>query len=403
MAINDRTTRTARRRWISRFAAASALACTVCGSSVAAADEPSVPAAEEPPATWPQRYETARKHLVAGEHRLAEQEFIALAADAPSDPERRLAIEMARIASSWAGGPEATWRALEPKPGPVPMVARVRTRDEITLLYATSFMYGVGTGAWFLLQTQPDSALTATLPFIGITAAPVLALAIIDGNAPLPHGMPHAISAGMYVGLGESILLVTYQHSRAHRTDAKRWAPEDVATVLWGGATLGGVAGAVMAVGVPTTPGRASFTASAAIWGGVLAGTTGGAFIPESGHRTEHSLLTAGIGYNVGLLGGLFTAASVAPSTTRVRLVDLSGISGAFVLGGGYAALAHGGEPRAAMALTAGGAATGLVVGWLATSGMAPDHSAGPIPAVNVQPTITPVPGGAALGFAGTM
>jgi hypothetical protein len=86
-----------------------------------------------------------------------------------------------------------------------------------------------------------------------------------------------------------------------------------------------------------------------------------------------------------------------------VRLIDLAGLSGAVVLGGGYAAFAHGGEPRAAMALSGGGAAAGLVIGWLATNGMAPDNSAGPIPIVNAQPTITPVPGGAALGFAGTM
>lgn len=388
---------TACRRWLTRLTAMGVLGWTLCSPCVAAADEP--------PSEWSMRYEIARKHLVGGEYRLAEGEFIALAADAPSDAERRLAIEMARIAASWSGGPDATWRALEPKTltPPEPFVRRVRTRDEITLLYATSFVYGVGTGAWFLLQTQPDSALTATLPFIGITAAPVFALAIIDGASPLPHGMPHAISAGMYVGLGESFLLVTYQHSRAHRTDAKRWAAEDVSTVLWGGATLGGLAGGVLAAGVPTTPGRASYTASAAIWGGVLAGFTAGAVIPEGGRRTEDSILTAGIGYNVGVLGGILSAAQVAPSTTRVRLIDLSGLSGALVLGGGYAALAHGGEPRVAMALTAGGASTGLVVGWLATRGMAQDNSAGPMPSVVVQPTITPVPGGAALGVAGSM
>ena len=125
--------------------------------------------------------------------------------------------------------------------------------------------------------------------------------------------------------------------------------------------------------------------------------------IPEGAHRTESSLLAAGIGYNVGVLGGILSAASVAPSTTRVRLIDLSGLSGALVLGGGYAALARDGEPRAAMALTAGGAATRLVLGWLATRGMAQDNSAGPMPTGVVQPTITPLPGGAALGVAGSM
>jgi hypothetical protein len=120
-------------------------------------------------------------------------------------------------------------------------------------------------------------------------------------------------------------------------------------------------------------------------------------------HRTEHSLLGAGVGSNVGILGGLMTSASVAPSTTRVRLLDLSGIAGAFVVGGGYVALAHGGDSRVAMAMTSGGAASGLVAGWLATQGMQRDYSAAPIPAIQVQPALTPVPGGAALGFAGSM
>lgn len=397
MGYKSQSTMTACRRWITRAAFGAALALTLCAPAVAAADEP--------PAAWSARYEVARKHLVDGEYRLAEGEFIGLAGDAPSEPERRLAIEMARIAASWAGGQDASWRALEPRTLTAPtLVRRVRTRDEITLLYATSFVYGVGTGSWFLLQAQPDSALTATLPFIGITAAPVFALALVDGNAPLPHGMPHAISAGMYIGLGESILLVTFQHSRAHRTGGRRWAPEDVSTVLWSGATLGGLAGGVLAAGLPTTPGRASFTASAAIWGGLITGFTAGAMIPESGHRTESALLTAGLGYNVGVLGGMLSAASVAPSTTRVRLIDLSGAGGALILGGGYAALAGGsGEPRTAMALTGGGAAAGLVAGWLATRGMAPDNSAGPVPAVTVQPAITPMPGGAALGVVGAM
>jgi hypothetical protein len=55
------------------------------------------------------------------------------------------------------------------------------------------------------------------------------------------------------------------------------------------------------------------------------------------------------------------------------------------------------------MGMTGAGAATGLVIGWFATQGMAPDTSSGPAPPVQLQPTVTPVPGGAALGVVGAM
>ena len=114
----------------------------------------------------------------------------------------------------------------------------IRSTDELTLLYTSAFIYGVGTGSWFLLQTKPDSALTATIPFAGFTAAPVIAIATIDGYKKLPRGLPHAISAGLYLGLGEGIWLVGFQHGRSsrieeHYPDADshvRWAPESTAT-----------------------------------------------------------------------------------------------------------------------------------------------------------------------------
>ncbi len=361
------------------------------------ADEPS-PASQPPHATWSERYEIARKHLVGGELRTAEEEFAVLALEAPSENEKRLALEMSRIAAEWA----TTTSSLRP----------IRTRDEITLLYATSFLYGAGTGTWFLLHTQPDTALTATLPFVGITAAPVITLALVDGYSPLPHGMPHGIAVGMYVGLGESVLITSYQRARARRVyenapDSNRWSVEEVSTVLWAGATLGGVAGGAISASLPTTPGRVSYVGSLSLWGGLLGGFASGALLPETSSRTEHAMLGAGIGYNLGLVGGLVTASKVLPSVTRVRLVDLSALAGGLAVGGSYLALAGEPDGRAAMALTGAGSAVGLAIGWFATRGMPKDLTASSgsqnAAQISVQPTITPVNGGGMVGLAGTM
>lgn len=355
---------------------------------------------QEPPhekkeITWAERYEQARRLLVDGKFKAAEDAFTALAADATTDPERRLAVEMARIAASWALS-DATIRPS-------------RTRDEITLLYTTSFLYGAGTGTWFLLHTRPDTALTATLPFIGITASPVIALALVDGYTRLPHGVPHGIAVGMYVGLGESILLSTYQNARSRRIygdgpESTRWSVESVSTVLWAGATLGGIVGGTIAAARSTTPGRVSYTGSLALWGGVVAGFATGSVLPDTAYRTENALLAAGIGYNAGLVGGFLSSPSVSPSVTRVRLVDLSGVAGGIVLGGTYLAFSRDPDPRAAMALTGGGAAAGLALGWLATRGLpkeiAVSATASPI---TIQPTLAPVAGGAVMGLAGSM
>jgi hypothetical protein len=409
--------------WLRRtaFGLAACALLTSAGSARAdeANDAPAAPAHDPPaapvvnPAEWSSRYDAARKQLVDGHFRAAETEFLDLAVNAPSDVDRRLAVELARLAASQAARQELQMATTPGAPGTLeePTVRRRRSRDEITLLYATSFLYGAGTGAWFLLQTQPDTAFTATLPFIGITAAPIAALAIIDGNAPLPHGMPHAIADGIYVGFGESLLLVTYQHARAHRVDAgssqsTRWAPSEAASVLWGGATLGGIVGGTLAAGLPTTPGRATYTASFAVWSGVLTGFTAGAVLRETDTRTEHSFLAADVGYNAGLLAGVMSAAAVSPSVTRMRLVDLAGVGGGLAAGGTYLALSgRATDPRLSLGITALGAATGLVSAWVLTNGMARDlpGEAPPARAVTFEPTIAPVAGGVAIGVNGTM
>ena len=374
------------------------------GESWAQAPAPTVTADGK---SWDERYDDAYTALSEGRLREASSRFHALARSARTDQERTVAHELGRLASERADQEEAA----DAKAAAAANVRPIRTTDELTLLYASGFLYGAGSGVWFLLATEPNSAVTATLPFAALTAAPAIAIASIDSLRPLPRGVPHAISAGLYVGLGESIWVVGRQQARARRFRATdpasdaTFGPETVTAVLWTGATLGGILGGALGAGLETTPGRVSFTASTTLWAGVLSGLTSGALMPNDDRRSERAFTIGGVGYNAGLAGGLFFAGRVSPSVARVRLADLFAVAGGLVTTGGYLSLSRDVDVRAAEGLAAGGIATGLALGWLVTQGMTPDlgpSTRRPVSlASTVQPSFVPVPGGAGVGVFG--
>lgn len=348
-------------------------------------------------AAWTQAYEAARTEMIDGHFDAAESAFRALAQSASNEADKQLAMEMARLSATYAK------RSTSPKPA-------IRTTDELALLYGTAFFYGVGTGAWYVLQAQPESALTATLPFAILTAAPVAAVATVDGYKKLPRGVPHSISAGIYLGFGEGIWLTAFEHARSSRIEAEdprasiRWGSKTISTVLWSGASLGGILGGVLGTSLVTTPGRVSFTVSRSLWAGTISGLTAGALLPEDARRSERAYGIAGLGYNVGLGAGLLFAGEVSPTVTRVRIVDLVGLAGTVSAGGLYLGLAKTVDIRAAEGFAAAGAVLGLATGWLATSGMAPElpgHTK--VSTVTIEPSIAPVAGGATIGVVGAM
>lgn len=349
----------------------------------------------EPP-SWRARYEAARERIGRGECKIATPEFDELARTAATEADRQLAEEMGRVC-----------REIDrPKP-PTAASSRLRGQDEMTLLYANAFIYGLGTSAWFVLETQPSQVLEAMLPFAAFTIGSVGAVALVDHYAPFPRGVPVSIASGLYLGIGEGIWLNALQHARSTRIRAAtghdpRWSAETSATVLWTMGTLGIVTGGLLGYAREPTPGRISFAASATLWGGVLAGAIGGAIHPYGARRIEDIFLAGGVGYNLGLIAGVIVGPVLSPSVARMRFVDLGGVAGGLVFAGGYAlAAGKDSDSRAGLALAAGGAALGLGLSWIATSGMdaAPTNEAPP--KATVQPVLTPLQGGAQLGVAG--
>lgn len=358
-----------------------------------AASEPSA-AADTAQASWRERYARAKDMLLEGRAAEAAAEFTRLAQSATTYDERLLAEELAELANA-----QATDQRLEP-PRP-----DIRTTDELSILYTTAFVYGFGTSGWLALQLKPNNAAAAILPFIGITTATVGGVALADDYRPFRYGVPHSIAAGMFLGLGEGMWIVSYQHARASALDEETdWSSATVATVLWSGATIGAIGGGVYGALTAPTPGEVSFATTTTLWAGLLSSFMGYSLQGNDDRRDEAAFLIGGAGYNVGLLSGMLFAPVVSPSVTRVRFVDLSGIAGGLLSVGGYLlTAADDATSRGGLASAAVGSALGVGIGWWLTSDMdtPPAHDAAPL--LGLVPNLTPVPGGAIAGVSGAL
>ena len=357
-----------------RYHALAGLLATLLSSPVAAA--------QPAPEGWETRYTKARALLVAGKEDEAAPAFEQLATEAPTPEDARRAEELAEICRS----------KLRAKSGP----SYLRSQGEMTLLYSTAFVYGLGTSAWVALLVEPKNMATAVLPFAVITTASVGGVALADAYLPFRRGVPQSIASGAYLGLGEGIWLVGIQHAgAARRDDGSNWDGKRVATALWGGATLGAIGGGIVGALRQPTPGRVSFTLSTSLWGGLVSSFGAAALTQDDQRRTEQAFTVGLVGYNVGLLGGLIFAPRIAPSIERVRFVDLGGIGGGLAGAGLYTLLASGHqETQASLGAASLGALVGLGLTWWATSGMPsdpPQQSARPL---TLLPALVRTPNG---------
>jgi hypothetical protein len=377
------------------------VACTIAFALFAAWVAPVRAQEPQPGSPWRQRFEHARAALVDERFIAAAAEFEALTKSAQNDQEQRTANELAELA--WLGE-EKRLATLQPKQ---------RTTDELGVLYTTAALYGIGTAGMLTLQFEPSTLGGAILPFAVFVPASIGCIALLDNYKPFAHGVPQALAAGLYLGFGEALWLVGYQHAYAdlHPKHAP-WHSNRVSAALWGGATLGGIVGGLIgALGSPT-PGRSSFTASSGLWTGVLSAFAASALESRKGHRSQSAYLVGDIAYNAGLLAGIALGPSIAPSVARVRFVDLGGLGGALLGGGGYALLAHSTDSRGSLAAAAVGGVLGLGLTWWATSGMPADQShdelrrAGghkPAAAISLHPTLAPTRGGFIAGVLGQL
>lgn len=350
--------------------------------------------AREPSRAWKERYVRARTDLVEARYERAERELVELAKIAPTAAEAALALDLADLArasqarAARTGGPH------------------VRTTDELSVLYSSAFLYGLGTSAWIALETKPQNLAGAALPFILLTTASVGGVVVADNYRPFRRGVPHSIATGLYLGFGEGLILVGYERSASERRDEPAWQQETVARVLWSSATLGGIGGAALGALREPTPGRVSYVGSTSLWTGLISGFAGAALQPQSERRGETAFAAAALGYNLGLASGIWVAPRIAPSVARVRFIDLGGIGGGLLGASGYV-LAAGdtSNPRAGLAATGIGMAGGIVLAsWLtATMPKDPPADSQTPAAALVMPLLKPTEGGFVFGAIGAL
>jgi hypothetical protein len=347
-------------------------------------------------AAWRDRYDAARQALVDGRDQEAAAEFEDLVQSAPTSEDRKVAEEFAAVARERAGNKRR--EPLQPK---------IRTTDELSILYTTAFLYGFGTSGWLTLQIKPQSFPAAVLPFLALTTASVGGVAIADRYRPLRLGVPQAISTGLYLGVGEGIWLTGYQHSQATRTgdsEEGQWRAETVATLLWTGGTVGAATGALVGGYFQPTPGQTSFTASAALWGGVFTGLVSPVFVADSERASETAFITGLVGYNLGMAAGAYWAGEVSPSIARVRFVDLGGLAGGLVGAGAYLlAVGDDAEARGGLLASGIGLGAGLSLSWWATAGMDQASSKTPTALESIRPIAAPLRGGWMFGVSGAL
>lgn len=373
------------RRTLGRSWSAFLLSCIIASLSSSAAATTS----------WDERYDEARTALIEDRHEEAATMFDELARTAENSEDQRLAREFASIAR------DRLARVPPPQPD-------IRTTDELSLLYTSAFIYGFGTSAWVALQIKPDNVAGAVLPYLALTTAAVGGVAVADDYRPLRLGVPQSISAGMLLGLGESVWLLGYQRARAQRRDEPTWGAPTVATVAWSGATIGAVSGGVISgVFRRTTPGRVSFTTSGALWAGLLASFSGAAFESRDSHRKETAFLSGGVGYSAGLLASLVVSPTFHPSIARVRFVDLGGLGGGLLSAAGYfLVVGDDGSPRGGLAAAAIGSTAALGLSWWATDDISAkglDLEVAQSQNFSWAPLVHPVPGGLVGGVRGAL
>jgi hypothetical protein len=201
----------------------------------------------------------------------------------------------------------------------------------------------------------------------------------------------------MYIGYEEALAWLLWHE--AHYPGSTKWGDKTVATLIWGLGTAGALTGGIAGTFLGTTPGRASFMGSAALWGGAVVGTLAGAIDKKS----DTGLLAAGIALNLGAIGGALLGAQVSPSIARVRFIDLGGLSGGLLVGGLYWAMeGKGARPPGVTAALGIGMATGVATAWYFTRHMEEDFprtGSTQSAVASIVPTIAPTTNGAGMVF----
>jgi hypothetical protein len=324
------------------------------------------------PNEWKLRYNEARARFATGDFAEAASRFAELEASAANRTDRVLAHEQRTLASEWAarGLTFVHQKDVAESNAPAKAVDH-RTTDEIVILYTNGVFYGIGSGIMLAALTEPKTPAAGILPTLALTGASIGTIAALDSGRGFRYGVPQSIVSGMYIGLEEGIAWTVWHNNRRGETDLDAKAQ---GAIIWSLTTAGAVSGGLMGHYIGTTPGRAGWVGSSALWTGLLAGFVTGAIV-EKDDPPPGAFAATGVGLTIGTGIGIATAAGVSPTISRVRYIDLGGVSGGLLAAGIYYAVANEKtDGKALSAVTALGIAGGLGTGWAVTTSLPEDR-----------------------------
>lgn len=334
------------------------------------------PAPDSAAVVWRAQYDTATRDLLySGQFDAARIEFDRLAGTAPTPDDAAAARALSRLAADLLAR-DLVW-VKRTELGESEVSARSedrRTSTEMAQLYVAAAAYGIGTGLWLAVQTEPESVAAVTLPTLALGVAAPVGVYLLDDHSTLRYGTPTAILSGLTVGLTQGALWTTYYQAQARAED--EFTGRTMATLVWLPTTLGAVAGGVLGETFGTTPGRAELVAAGSTLAATFTGLLTAALLPDDIQRPDdYVALSAALASNAGAVGGWFLGRAWSPSIARVRYLQLGALGG----GAGSALLfltfaGKDSEPRAAAAVTAIGLGGGVALATVLTSGMAPDN-----------------------------
>lgn len=258
---------------------------------------------------------------------------------------------------------------------------RVRTGTEIFSLYSIAVAHGIYTGLFAVsFQNKNNDDNNATLSSFGLggllgTGASVGAVLLLDRPEKMRYGVPTAIASfygsGLFLGLFSAMAI------DLNKKDRTEIDGDQYIQFIWGGATLGAVAGGAIAYAKELRPGQSLFIASSTNAGGWTGFGLANTFqdINVDSLQGVHAN-SALIGSLAGLAGSSFAVGAFGfnPSVAQVQYTNLAGFAG--VLTGlflGFATTADDAQTYAGLITFGGLTGTGLGA-WL-TSDMALDTS----------------------------
>lgn len=365
---------------------------------------------------------------MSGDYQHALASFNTLAAAAPNETSKNLALEQAKIATNLAHEDAARHEQREteniaPTPQELPppdahvVRAGARTLDELFELYGSTLTYGVVTGVLVdggvseKTSGNYDSHVAIPITMLSLGAVASLVITIADAKGALRYGVPQSISSGLHMGLEQGFFWALWDRSRESVPTPSYL---HTAATVWGFTTAGAIAGGLVGGLAKVTPGQASWVGTISFWPAVILGSISLAATGRDGTlpnivKGERNLgLVGGITGLAGLGVGVLTARWVKPSISRTRYIDLgSGLGGLF---GGLLCVAsnsrRGSECNEAGVF--GGIAIGTGLGFISsmivTQWLARNTAENSSPVLNaMRPSITPVAGGAIFGVSGSL